>query len=196
MSRREGLARSVALRDDAWGKPRGSWGHDATFPKLHTGALLHPRSRRASRMSTRSGQHPAWSLQRSGKALPFVVAAIAILGCAAKIATDRIIDTPSRAMTSPGSRLEAAMTHRSITPRPQCMGFLLAALGAIVPAAAEAYVGPGAGLTAIGTMLALLAALALAVVGFVWYPIKRLMSRKNHPEPGAAGPAGTDAGGE
>lgn len=45
----------------------------------------------------------------------------------------------------------------------------------ILPVAANAYVGPGAGLTAIGTMVALLAALILALVGFVWYPIKRFM---------------------
>ncbi|GGX67570.1 hypothetical protein GCM10007385_40900 [Tateyamaria omphalii] len=46
---------------------------------------------------------------------------------------------------------------------------------ALVPATAHAYVGPGAGLTAIGTMIALVAALVLAVVGFVWYPIKRMV---------------------
>lgn len=46
---------------------------------------------------------------------------------------------------------------------------------AVMPAAAQAYVGPGAGLTAIGTMVALFAALVLAVVGFVWYPVKRML---------------------
>lgn len=57
-------------------------------------------------------------------------------------------------------------------------------LTAVVPAclagfaaAAEAYIGPGAGLTAIGTVLALIGAVVLAVFGFVWYPIKRLMAR-------------------
>ncbi|WP_299206228.1 hypothetical protein [uncultured Tateyamaria sp.] len=45
----------------------------------------------------------------------------------------------------------------------------------VMPAAAQAYVGPGAGLTAIGTMIALLAALVLAIVGFVWYPVKRML---------------------
>ncbi|WP_299546326.1 hypothetical protein [uncultured Tateyamaria sp.] len=45
----------------------------------------------------------------------------------------------------------------------------------VIPAAAQAYVGPGAGLTAIGTMIALIAALLLAIVGFVWYPIKRVL---------------------
>jgi hypothetical protein len=44
---------------------------------------------------------------------------------------------------------------------------------------AEAYVGPGAGLTAIGSVLALLAAVGLAIVGFVWYPVKRLLKRKS-----------------
>jgi len=48
---------------------------------------------------------------------------------------------------------------------------------ALAPEAALAYVGPGAGLTAIGTVLALLGALALAVVGFVWYPLKRMLRR-------------------
>jgi len=45
-------------------------------------------------------------------------------------------------------------------------------LTAISPAA-SAYVGPGAGITAIGSILALLAGVLLAIVGFIWYPIKR-----------------------
>ena len=40
---------------------------------------------------------------------------------------------------------------------------------------AYAYIGPGVGLGAVGTAIALLAALVLLVVGFVWYPIKRLL---------------------
>lgn len=52
---------------------------------------------------------------------------------------------------------------------------LLAIALVVMPAAAHAYVGPGAGLTAIGTMIALLAALVLAIVGFVWYPVKRML---------------------
>lgn len=46
---------------------------------------------------------------------------------------------------------------------------------ALVPAAAHAYVGPGAGLTAIGTVVALGLALILAIVGFVWYPMRRML---------------------
>ena len=43
--------------------------------------------------------------------------------------------------------------------------------------AAHAYVGPGAGLSAIGTLLVLLAAVLLAIVGFVWFPVKCLVRK-------------------
>jgi len=56
---------------------------------------------------------------------------------------------------------------------------VLALLVAILalPDPALAYVGPGAGLSALGSLLALVGAIALAIVGFVWYPVKRLMRR-------------------
>ena len=38
---------------------------------------------------------------------------------------------------------------------------------------ALAYVGPGLGLSAIGAVVGLVAAFVLAVVGFIWYPIRR-----------------------
>lgn len=37
------------------------------------------------------------------------------------------------------------------------------------------YIGPGGALSTIGAFLALLAAALLALLGFVWYPIKRLL---------------------
>ena len=43
---------------------------------------------------------------------------------------------------------------------------------------AEAYIGPGTGLTAIGAFLALIVGVLVAIFGFVWYPVKRLL-RKN-----------------
>jgi hypothetical protein len=52
------------------------------------------------------------------------------------------------------------------------------ALAVSVVAPAAAYIGPGAGLSAIGVVLAMAAALCLAVVGFVWYPVKRLLRRR------------------
>lgn len=47
---------------------------------------------------------------------------------------------------------------------------------------ALAYVGPGAGLTAIGSFIALVLALVVAVFGFLWYPIKRMLKKRKSKE--------------
>lgn len=64
-----------------------------------------------------------------------------------------------------------------IPPRRRPARWIVAALALTHAAGAAAYVGPGAGLTAIGSFLALLAAVVLGIVGFLWYPVKRLMRR-------------------
>jgi membrane protease YdiL (CAAX protease family) len=43
---------------------------------------------------------------------------------------------------------------------------------------AHAYAGPGAGLSAIGSIAAFIGACLLVVIGFVWFPTKRLLNRK------------------
>lgn len=58
----------------------------------------------------------------------------------------------------------------------------VAALLLAVPKTAEAYIGPGAGISVIGTVIALIGAILLAIVGFVWYPIKRLRAKKKKTE--------------
>ena len=66
--------------------------------------------------------------------------------------------------------------------------FILFMLLLLLPIPAHAYIGPGAGLGAIGTAIALLGALILLIVGFIWYPLKRLLRRlkaKNAPNNGA-----------
>ncbi len=56
---------------------------------------------------------------------------------------------------------------------------------------ALAYIGPGAGLGAFGTVFAIIGAFLLLIVGFVWYPVKRLLrGRKAKPD---AAPGKTDA---
>jgi len=52
---------------------------------------------------------------------------------------------------------------------------LFALLAAGLPALAHAYVGPGAGLSAIGSTIALIFGLLVAILGFIWYPLKRLL---------------------
>ncbi|MGH8583534.1 MAG: hypothetical protein ACREWG_12275 [Gammaproteobacteria bacterium] len=48
----------------------------------------------------------------------------------------------------------------------------------LAAASASAYIGPGSGLSAIGSMLALLAATMVAIFGFIWYPLKRLLRKR------------------
>ena len=60
-------------------------------------------------------------------------------------------------------------------------------------ASAEAYVGPGMGLGVIGAAFGLVAAVFLALVGMVWYPVKRLLRGKRGPAPVATSLARGDA---
>jgi len=53
--------------------------------------------------------------------------------------------------------------------------------GMLLPETSLAYVGPGAGLTAVGTILAFIFAALLSVVGFIWYPVKRILRKLKKP---------------
>jgi flagellar biogenesis protein FliO len=44
-----------------------------------------------------------------------------------------------------------------------------------LPTAAQAYIGPGAGLGAIAVTLAVALGIVLLLIGFLWYPLKRLI---------------------
>jgi len=47
-----------------------------------------------------------------------------------------------------------------------------------LPAVSYAYVGPGAGLSIIGSLLAFFAAIIVGIFGFLWFPIRRLMKKR------------------
>ena len=59
---------------------------------------------------------------------------------------------------------------------------LVAALICLLPRSAMAYIGPGAGLSAIGAFIAVVVGIILAIFGFLWYPIKRLLRKKKPAE--------------
>lgn len=48
----------------------------------------------------------------------------------------------------------------------------------ITPHAAMAYVGPGAGIVALGALIALAIAIVAALFGFLWFPIKRFLKQR------------------
>ncbi|MEQ9037642.1 MAG: hypothetical protein RIE24_04745 [Silicimonas sp.] len=68
-------------------------------------------------------------------------------------------------------------TQLFMSSRPTLLA-LASALPLFWPSEALAYIGPGAGLSAIGTFVALVGALLLAIIGFIWYPLKRLIKRR------------------
>lgn len=46
-----------------------------------------------------------------------------------------------------------------------------------VSSTAEAYIGPGAGLSALGSVIALIGGILLLIIGFLWYPLKRFFKK-------------------
>lgn len=60
---------------------------------------------------------------------------------------------------------------------------LVVLLIGFMPEFAHAYVGPGTGLSAIGSFLALLGGVIIAIIGFLWFPIKRMLGKKKSQEP-------------
>ncbi|MDX1781260.1 MAG: hypothetical protein R3256_08065 [Thalassovita sp.] len=47
---------------------------------------------------------------------------------------------------------------------------------------AAAYIGPGTGLGALGSILSFLGVVFLLIVGFFWYPIKRMIAKFRKPK--------------
>lgn len=70
--------------------------------------------------------------------------------------------------------------------RLSCCGLLL------VSANALAYVGPGAGLSLLGALWALLVAVAMALAFIVAWPVRRLLRRRRAAKAGAAEPEADD----
>ena len=56
------------------------------------------------------------------------------------------------------------------------------AILALASPPAYAYIGPGAGLGAIATLVAVVLGIALVIVGFLWYPLKRLIKKRKKPQ--------------
>ncbi|MFW6192830.1 MAG: hypothetical protein ACOC83_05015 [Gemmatimonadota bacterium] len=57
------------------------------------------------------------------------------------------------------------------------LGLAAAAALLAIPSAAHAYGGPGSIVSGIGALVAVAVAIAAAVVGFFWFPLKRLIQK-------------------
>ncbi len=64
--------------------------------------------------------------------------------------------------------------------KPIGLSLLSLLLTLLISQPAMAYVGPGTGLVAIAAFIALAVAVLAALLGFLWFPLKRLL-RKHQP---------------
>jgi membrane protein implicated in regulation of membrane protease activity len=71
---------------------------------------------------------------------------------------------------------------------------LIAAATLLLPDAAFAYVGPGAGLTMLGALWAVVAAIFMALFFVVAWPLRRMLRRARHKTPAAHKPHSEDGG--
>jgi membrane associated rhomboid family serine protease len=71
--------------------------------------------------------------------------------------------------------------------------FVTLLLLTITAAPAQAYIGPGLGVGAIAAFFGALLAALLAVLGFFWYPIKRLRRKRRQERARQADPTGDHA---
>ena len=65
------------------------------------------------------------------------------------------------------------------------VAILFAAAALLSAAPAEAYVGPGSSLGAVGIFLGLVGTVILTLLSFVWYPFKRMARRFRRKDPAA-----------
>lgn len=62
------------------------------------------------------------------------------------------------------------------------IAFLICAIAMTTAGTAQAYVGPGLGLGAIGAILGVVLSVVLALFAIFWYPLKRLLKKKTPPK--------------
>lgn len=74
------------------------------------------------------------------------------------------------------------MTHSVRAARTAAAAAAALAVG-LLPTAAFAYVGPGAGLSLLGALWALLVAVGLAVAFIVAWPVRRMLRRRRQQQP-------------
>lgn len=64
------------------------------------------------------------------------------------------------------------------------IAFLICGMVLVSAGSAQAYVGPGLGLGALGAVLGVVLSVILALFAIFWYPLKRLFKKKAPPQSG------------
>jgi hypothetical protein len=88
----------------------------------------------------------------------------------------------SRDRCDPGRR-----PGRSRRPEAAWLGAAVCAVAILASGPAAAYVGPGAGLSMLGALWAVVAAVGIALFGIVLWPVRALIRRRKRASAGSAG---------
>ena len=78
--------------------------------------------------------------------------------------------------------MKKADFFKQITAIKQAIGLMVLTIGLFLSSITFGYVGPGAGVSAIGSAIAFLAVVFLLIVGFLWYPLKKIFSKNKKKE--------------
>jgi hypothetical protein len=62
-----------------------------------------------------------------------------------------------------------------------------------VPSSAAAYIGPGAGISVLGSLLAVLGTIALAIGAILFWPIRKLLKRRKGKQAGDTPDSSTES---
>ncbi len=65
-------------------------------------------------------------------------------------------------------------------------------LATLIPEYAHAYIGPGAGLGAVATLVAIILGTLMLIVGFLWFPLKRVLTKRKERSAEEHRPSSTD----
>lgn len=88
------------------------------------------------------------------------------------------------------------MNTRISKAKPHLERLVLVVGTIMLPATAMAYIGPGAGLSVIGSVLAFLAAIIVAIFGFLFFPIRRMLRKRKQRAAAKEPPAGARTAGD
>lgn len=75
------------------------------------------------------------------------------------------------------SQFELTVTNMMNSRQALAAVLVAAILTVVIPETAYAYGGPGSVISAVGTLLAVLAAILASIFGFLWFPLKRLYKK-------------------
>ena len=72
--------------------------------------------------------------------------------------------------------------------------YIILFIFAIIPPAALAYIGPGAGISVLGSLLGILGTIVVAIGAIIFWPVRKFLKRKKQKQQASSDPSNSDNG--